>query len=619
MTTSLEKFIETLDPKSLPRVLQIQSGIYYGGSIYELSGNECSISTGEVIKVIGFKVKKVIANICKRNDFTHCLASVELPLDFPGLFKVVADKCPYYSIEELIRTLNIGPRSPGHPGFYSHRDLHVANLTISKDEPIMIRSVEEVKGVMSVNCEAVIKGQLHSFNLPLAYQGEFYERQDDIIYTLKEILDLKIPRSRNRSVILTDVMGTWEVAKLYNRESEGTMILKPVYEIQIMMQFRKDVVYLQPDLDIEVMDITQNFDMNSFIQVMTIKEVFERTAKEFPIIAEIIENSLGKFNTCSMLLPGRKIIIHKKYQASQIVASELRSNSLNKHFLIPSTYKGRFKRKPRFFPTVYDLKIAKTETEDLHVVATKSFSLSREEFSSVCVGDQFLVKHIQTCEIKYKGKNADTDVLTLIKLRGKSHEQVNIPLYVEGGFMEVVYDKKKYNISELCTHFQLPFNVKVSVRDLFTMGEDNLASTTELQLEEQITDSYLLVSPFDSPQDVWELPVHRLDLSVHIIGRFQGEASSLPTRTNIEEINEDEYYMVRRYENHVQYPPPRPPKTPLHSSEASETKSIRNPELPSSKQSIGVGSEVQDTCPEGPLNLCRKISGGTTIENSYES
>uniref|UniRef100_A0A8D0GUQ3 CABIT domain-containing protein n=1 Tax=Sphenodon punctatus TaxID=8508 RepID=A0A8D0GUQ3_SPHPU len=85
MASTLEKFIHSLDPKSLPRVLQIQSGIYFQGSVYEMFGNECCLPTGEVIKVTGFKINKIIASTCGNTKESQCSPKVELPLNFPGI------------------------------------------------------------------------------------------------------------------------------------------------------------------------------------------------------------------------------------------------------------------------------------------------------------------------------------------------------------------------------------------------------------------------------------------------------------------------------------------------------------------------------------------------------
>uniref|UniRef100_A0A8C0H5J6 CABIT domain-containing protein n=1 Tax=Chelonoidis abingdonii TaxID=106734 RepID=A0A8C0H5J6_CHEAB len=84
MASNLTKFIHSLDPRTLPRVLQIQSGIYFQGSIYEMFGNECCLPTGELIKVTGFKINKIIASICESNEDSQCSARIELPLNFPG-------------------------------------------------------------------------------------------------------------------------------------------------------------------------------------------------------------------------------------------------------------------------------------------------------------------------------------------------------------------------------------------------------------------------------------------------------------------------------------------------------------------------------------------------------
>lgn len=46
---------------------------------------EYSLSTEEVIKVIGFKINKLIASICENNEVSQFSAKVELPLNFPGI------------------------------------------------------------------------------------------------------------------------------------------------------------------------------------------------------------------------------------------------------------------------------------------------------------------------------------------------------------------------------------------------------------------------------------------------------------------------------------------------------------------------------------------------------
>uniref|UniRef100_A0A8C8X1A1 Thymocyte selection associated family member 2 n=1 Tax=Panthera leo TaxID=9689 RepID=A0A8C8X1A1_PANLE len=59
-SVSLQDFVCALDPASLPRVLRVCSGVYFQGSIYEISGNECCLSTGDLIKVTQVCLQRVV-------------------------------------------------------------------------------------------------------------------------------------------------------------------------------------------------------------------------------------------------------------------------------------------------------------------------------------------------------------------------------------------------------------------------------------------------------------------------------------------------------------------------------------------------------------------------------
>nr|XP_005897656.1 PREDICTED: protein THEMIS isoform X2 [Bos mutus] len=457
MALSLEEFIHSLDLRTLPRVLEIQSGFYFEGSIYEMFGNECCLSTGEVIKITDLKIKKIMAEICEHVEGCVSPQSFELPMNFPGLFKIVADTTPYLTMEEITKANHIRPSRLNHPGFYHQKDIKLENLIIKK--------------------------------------------------------------------------------------------------------VRKDIVRILPSLDVEVKDITDSYDANWFLQVLSTQDLYEMANKQFPIVAEVIEAPQGNQLPISILQPGKTIVIHKKCQASKILASEIRSNSSKRHFLIPTSYKGKFKRRPREFPTAYDLEIAKSEKEPLHVVATKAFHSPFEELSSVSVGDEFLVHHSQTTEVLCEGIKKVMDGLACEKILTNSREVALLPLCMDGGFVEVIHDKKLYQISELCSQFRLPFNVKVSVRDLF-IEKDILAAIPGLQLEESITNSYLLISDFANPKKCWEIPVGRVNMTVQLVNNFSGDTGSFLVSTLVEEITEEQYYLIRRYEKSFLHPPPRPPKHP---------------------------------------------------------
>uniref|UniRef100_G3UMH7 Thymocyte selection associated n=1 Tax=Loxodonta africana TaxID=9785 RepID=G3UMH7_LOXAF len=407
-----------------------------------------------------------------------------------GLFKIVADKTPYLTMEEIIRTIHIGPSRLGHPCFYHQKDIKLGNFLIKQGEQIMLNSVEEINGEMMVNCGVIRDHQNHSFTLPFSQEGEFYECEDEHIYTLKEIVEWKIPKNRTRTVKLTDFSIKWDSTNPFPKGFYGSLILKPVYEIQVnvLKERTKGLIIHPKDLDLTS---CHRLDFNpSCVRVQLYSIRFLMFPAERKVLNCALSESLQFKN---ILQPGKTIVIHKKYQASRILASEIRSNFPKRHFLIPTSYKGKFKRRPREFPTAYDLEIAKSEKESLHVVATKAFHPPYEELSSVSVGDQFLVHHSQTTEVLCEGIKKVVNVLACEKILKKSYEAALLPLYMEGGFVEVIHDKKQYQVSELCTQFHLPFNVKVSVRDL-SIEEDILAATPGLRLEEGITDSYLLIS-----------------------------------------------------------------------------------------------------------------------------
>ncbi|XP_041044147.1 protein THEMIS isoform X2 [Carcharodon carcharias] len=528
------------------------------GSVYEMHGHECCLATGEVIKVIGFKIAKVKAESCDNIENNNFRTTVELPLDYPGFFKVLADPCPYTSVSDIIKSVQIGHNRLGHPHFWSNMDIQVKDIVIKEGEHIVLNSLAEADGEQYVNCTVIRGGKNKTVRLPLAHEGTFYECEDDQFYTLKEILEWKIPKHRRRVVKLAKTLAAWG-PNPYNEYLQSDLSLVPVYEIQAVMKLRKDIVHIPSNLDVEVVDVTELYDINSFVQPLSLIDVFKRLDEDFPLLAEIIEYPDHQ-HIYNSLKAGRVIVIHEKHFAKTTIASENRSDLSKKHFLIPKSYKGRFKRRPREFPTVYDLELAIKSNERLHVIATKPFESDYAEFSSVCVGDQFLVHQCQSIEVSCEGDKRIVEALACEKIVEKDYKQVLLPTYMEGSFVEVIHDKKQYNISDICKHFSLPFNVKVSVRDLSI--NDNLAALPSLRIEEEIADPCLLVSLLDSPSECFRIPVQRVNMSIQVLQEPAVNVPCSTPKTIVEEISEDLYYMMRRYENSTLHPPPRPPKKP---------------------------------------------------------
>lgn len=322
------------------------------------------------------------------------------------------------------------------------------------------------------------------------------------------------------------------------------------------------MVLIPPNLDVEVVDVTDQHDAALFVQPLSLKDVFKKPADAFPVVAEIIERPSHVPEEFLFLCHSKQVVIHRTFDAKRVLASETRRGE-RRRFLVPTSYKGRFKRRPREFPTAYDLEMAQSSTEQIHVVATRALdSHYFQGQSPVQVGDQFLVKKKPTgsTEDSENGVDKMADTLACMKIEGKNHKSVQIPMYLEGNFVEVVHDKKQYTITEICQGFRLPFNVKVSVRDL-AVKEDILAGASGLLVEEEITDPHLLVSTLDL-SECWEVPVNRTNMTVQLQQGWQAPDSGAEPAGHavVEEIGEDCYYTLRRYAAANLQPPPRPPK-----------------------------------------------------------
>ncbi|XP_041716666.2 protein THEMIS [Coregonus clupeaformis] len=564
MAMTLDKFTRSLDAKSLPRVLQIQSGYYFQGSVYELYGGEWSFSYGELLKIIGINITRLIVELQSEGSKSMI---VNLSLDYPGLFRIVADKRPYASIQEIVDSVRIGPECLGHPEFHCPEELQLAEGTIQAEESFRLTALRTEHEDSHVDCEVTRKDSKHIFTVKLSHTGEFYECADDQFYTLRELVEWKIPKGRKRTVTWAKSLPSKEkcVSEL-PEDYSGELVLTPVYELQTVSKFGKNVVFIPSTLDVEVLDVTEECDGDCFMQPLSFRDVFAKPSEFFPFRAEIIEPPSQVQEELGFLKSSKQVIVHSAYQAKRILASEIRSEA-QRRFLIPVSYNGRFKRRPRTFPTAYDLEVAKSNMEQLHVVATKAFETHYEGLSSVLVGDQYLVHKRETSEVIYGGKRKTVEALACEKIVGKKYEAVLIPMCLDGGFVEVVHDKKQYMLSEVCQRFALPFNVKVSMRDL-SVKEDLLAGATGLQLEEEITDPFLIVSTPDLAQ-CWEVPVNRTNMALQLLERWNGpkltQGKAVPSA--VEEIGEDCYFTLRRYVNTSVLPPPRPPKRPQKHSE----------------------------------------------------
>lgn len=163
--------------------------------------------------------------------------------------------------------------------------------------------------------------------------------------------------------------------------------------------------------------------------------------------------------------------------------------------MISGAYQGKLRRRPREFPTAYDLLGALQPGQPLRVVATKDCEgdgLENPGFMSLAMGDRLEVLGSgQALGVQER----DMNVLVCQRLsdqpgeeeyeEAEDQEQILLPLHFSGGFVEELGDGRRYSLQDLIAQFPLPCEVKVVAKDA-SHPDDPLPSFLGLRLEEKI-------------------------------------------------------------------------------------------------------------------------------------
>lgn len=348
------------------------------------------------------------------------------------------------------------------------------------------------------------------------------------------------------------------------------------------------MVKFPSSLEVDVVDVTELCKDVHFIVPLSLSEVHSEPNKSFPGVVEIIEDpetrSLFKCSWLPELRKNEHLIFHKKGTSPMILLSTLKSRKTPQYFLVSQQYGGRFRRRPREFNSVYELYVASIHAPGLKVSVTRNCEEVEEEgLPALSVGEQLEVvrcdRMVLPCEGK-AGQKQSVEALLCYRLqesdddeddddddedqvkREDEKEVIIMPLYMEGHFVEVLSDNRKYKLSDLGKEFSLPLDVKVVGRDT-ELEKDPLYGFSCLRIEAAMLEPTIQASFVHKPEYCFEIPTQWLSMSVYFTTDPLPWPKDQPPTCQVERVTEVAdtfFYEFRKRGNSDAEPPPRPPK-----------------------------------------------------------
>ncbi|KFQ91427.1 Protein THEMIS2, partial [Nipponia nippon] len=398
---SFQEYICSLDPATLPRILRICSGVYFQGSVYEISGNECCLSTGDLLKVMAVALEKVIC------EDTETGQTTELPPTFKG-----EQGCPVPARTQRVLSSQGRPLQP--PWAQPHC-------------PTGLFKPASAPGPYSTP------------------RGPFLEGSKQRGLTLHQAVGRSSGQPRP---MLCPTIGPC------------ALLLHPVYEVHATMHLRRDMVKIPSTLEVDVEDVTEEAQHVQFARPLLLSEVLGME-EALPTRAEILEGPAGPAIFENTWVPrlqrGQWLQLHGRSHAWRVLAS---APSSGRHFLLSSAYQGRFRRRPRQFTGVQELAAGLRPRQQLRVVVTQDCEGRGDDVPPLGVGDRLEVRGLQgngpgTWLLRHRHGEEEEE----------EGEELLLPLDLGGGFVEEACASKKYKLVELLEQQPLPCEVRVVAPD----------------------------------------------------------------------------------------------------------------------------------------------------------
>lgn len=333
-------------------------------------------------------------------------------------------------------------------------------------------------------------------------------------------------------------------------------------------------------LAVDVVDITETCQGVSFVTPLSLPEVHSQSDQSFPVVVEVLEapefRSMIKSAWLPQLQQGVRLIFHGRTTSPMTVVSSGKSCKAQRYFLVSERYAGRFRRRPRGFDSAYELYAAAAQTPGLRVSVTRDCEEAEEGgLPGLSVGERLEVVACQKVQLPC----GRVDAVVCVRLRdaddgdgddddeeddevgaGRREARIYLPLYMQGHFVELLSDNKKYALKALGE--KLPLDVKAVSRDP-GLKEDPLVGFPSLRLAGVTLEPTVRASFLHAPHLCFEIPTRRLCMSVC---RTQQPLPWPPTQAPkctaepVTEVTDRFWHHFQKEALPLLSPPPRPPK-----------------------------------------------------------
>lgn len=391
-----------------------------------------------------------------------------------------------------------------------------------------------------------------------------------------------------------------------------------------------------------MVDVTELCQDVNFVTPLSLTEVVSQPDESFPVVVEILEKpEIRSFFKCTWLPElsnSEHLVFHKKGTSAMVLLSSLKSRKAQQFFLVSQQYGGRFRRRPREFSSVYELYVASVQEPGLKVSVTKNCEEVEEEgLPALSVGEQLVVGRCERMELPCESSKRQKESVEVLlcqrlqevddedddeeeeeKVKENEREDIFLPLYMQGHFVEVITDNKKYKLKDLGKGRSLPLDVKVVSRDT-ELETDPLVGFACLRIEGAMLEPTIQASFPQKPDQCFEIPIQWLSMSVSFTKDPLPWLSDQPPTLHVDkvtEVTDTFFYEFRRQGGSDVAPPPRPPKRnlstpkPPKKSKASKkikgdkSKNLQNKSIPTKEfADLTLNSKKRPPAPPPPVSM----------------